>query len=143
MQGRARLSEQTLIERVSHQRVFENIILRFVVPINQVEGLHGGKAVVDLLLAHGGAKKLRIKLLSDHRGRLQERAVLSGKTVDAGGEQVLHTGGQSRRYGIDVELQRSRADAHDIALGEVADDFLGEKRITFGLLGYRARQRLG
>ena len=39
MQSTARLAKQPLVERVSHQCMFENIVVRFIVPINQVKRL--------------------------------------------------------------------------------------------------------
>ena len=80
---------------------------------------------------------------SDHRGRLQERAVLWREAVHARGQKALHGCGQGLRHRAGVEVQFARGGAQYAALGEEAHDLLGEQRIALGFLRHLPCQCLG
>src|SRR4029077_18287948 len=135
--------QQALVEGISDQGVLERIVTRLTHAMDQIEGLHRREPVININLVDRHCQQLRIKAPSYYRSRLEKRAVILRQTVDPSDQEALHARRQGCRYRSRIKVQFAGASANYAPLGEEADDFLGEERITLSLLGHLPRERVG
>src|ERR1700733_4594272 len=71
MKGCARDAQESVVKRVSHKRVFEDVVARLVILIYEVERPHRGESRIDVVsrAAYRG-QKIGIEAPSDYRGGL-------------------------------------------------------------------------
>ena len=111
--------------------------------MDQIEPLHRRQTPIDLVSPITAANNCGIKLPADHRGRLEERAVILREAVDASGQQALHARREGCRNRARVKVQFAACGAYDTPLREEADNLLSEEWIALSLLSHLPRERLG
>jgi hypothetical protein len=63
--------------------VFKFVLVRSVVEMDEIERLHCREPLIYLCLAENDSQQFRLEPSADHRGSLQQRAVLWGKAINA------------------------------------------------------------
>src|ERR1700751_112806 len=143
MQRSARLSKQALIERVAHESVLERIVVRLAFLMDQIEPLHRRQTPIDIGFTDNGGQQLWFKLSADHRGRLEERAVILREAVDASGQQALHTRREGCRNHVRVKVQFAGCGAYYTPPREEANNLPSKGWIPSSLLTHLPHERLG
>jgi hypothetical protein len=142
MQRGPRPREQALIQRVAHQRVFERIVARPLLRIDQIERLRRRERGFHVLRISHSRQELRIEAPPDHSRRLKERAVLGPKPIHARCKEALHTRRQRRRRHTGVKFHLSGVGPQNAALRQETNDLLGKERIALGLFRYELPESL-
>jgi hypothetical protein len=64
--------------------VFKYIVARPIIETDEIERLHSREPPINFCLADNDSQQIRLEPFSDHRGRLQQCAVVCGKAINAG-----------------------------------------------------------
>ena len=137
----ARLTKQTLIERVAHQRVLERIIVRYLVSMDRSSACKAASRPSMCCSEYSGQG------VADQTACRSPRPLVGAhglfrETVYARGQQALHTCRQSCRYAF-ASKSNCAVGAYNTPFREKADNFLSEEWIALSLLSHLPRERLG